>query len=168
MNTIPDISISEYSDKAIVVRGTFTIDTTNILISFGGKWNERLRDGPGWIFPKTKKDQLEIWKNSGIAPEKKPSQYQRRTTIQKPEELTEEKKVERDEEKRNEPVENVKNNNELINEIKRLNRKVENLENMLSKVLNLLEPKTQTIALNFEENSDQDCDDTPPVRRLLR
>lgn len=157
MNGIPDISISEYSDKAIVVRGTFTIDTTNILISFGGKWNERLRDGPGWIFPKTKKDQLEIWKNSGIAPEKKPSQYQRRTTIQKPEE-----------EKRNEPVENVKNNNELVNEIKRLNRKVENLENMLSKVLNLLEPKTQTIALNFEENSDQDCDDTPPVRRLLR
>jgi hypothetical protein len=167
MNTIPDISISEYSDKAIVVRGTFTIDTTNILISFGGKWNERLRDGPGWIFPKTKKDQLEIWKNSGIAPEKKPSQYQRRTTIQKPEELTEEK-VERCEEKCNEPVENIKNNNELVNEIKRLNRKVENLENMLSKVLNLLEPKTQTITLNFEENSDQDCDDTPPVRRLLR
>lgn len=65
--------IDSYSEKAIVVRG----DTTNYkneLMEFGGKWNSKLKDGEGWIFPKTKFDKINNWIMSiSSNPQKKPT-----------------------------------------------------------------------------------------------
>lgn len=50
-----ELIITQYSEKAIVVRGDtkkFENDLTNI----GGKWNPSLKNGgAGWIFPNTRK-----------------------------------------------------------------------------------------------------------------
>ena len=47
-----DLTIGDYSDKSIVVSGN-TRDVKEDLKRLGGKYNAKLRDGPGWIFPKT-------------------------------------------------------------------------------------------------------------------
>jgi|688.fasta_scaffold76613_2 hypothetical protein len=52
------ITIEQYSEKAIVVRGN-TIPYKEKLLSIGGKWNKLLKGGEGWIFPLTKKPIVE-------------------------------------------------------------------------------------------------------------
>jgi hypothetical protein len=52
------ITIEQYSEKAIVVRGN-TIPYKDKLLSIGGKWNKMLKGGEGWIFPLTKKPIVE-------------------------------------------------------------------------------------------------------------
>ena len=64
INNITDITIEDYSDKAIVVRGN-TIPYKEKIAKLGGKWNAKLRDGPGWIFPKTKRSSIEQWISTG-------------------------------------------------------------------------------------------------------
>lgn len=48
-----EITVTMYTDKSIVVRGD-TKNSKEELKALGGKWNANLRDGAGWIFPKTK------------------------------------------------------------------------------------------------------------------
>lgn len=55
--TIGDIEISDYSEKAIVVRGN-TKPIKDKLSAMGGRFNFRLQGGAGWIFPKTKRDSV--------------------------------------------------------------------------------------------------------------
>jgi hypothetical protein len=52
------ITVEQYSEKAIVVRGN-TIQYKEKLLSIGGKWNKMLKGGEGWIFPLTKKPVVE-------------------------------------------------------------------------------------------------------------
>ena len=52
------ITVEQYSEKAIVVRGN-TIPYKDKLLSIGGKWNKMLKGGEGWIFPLTKKPIVE-------------------------------------------------------------------------------------------------------------
>lgn len=52
------ITVEQYSEKAIVVRGN-TIPYKEKLLSIGGKWNKMLKGGEGWIFPLTKKPIVE-------------------------------------------------------------------------------------------------------------
>ena len=64
MASFTNITIEDYSEKAFVVKGD-TKDYKDSLRELGGKYNSNLRDGAGWIFPKTKKSAVEAWKNSG-------------------------------------------------------------------------------------------------------
>ena len=48
-----DLNCSEYSEKAIVVRGESTKTYKENLKTLGGKYNASLRGGAGWIFSKT-------------------------------------------------------------------------------------------------------------------
>lgn len=52
------ITVEQYSEKAIVVRGN-SIPYKEKLLSIGGKWNKMLKGGEGWIFPLTKKPIVE-------------------------------------------------------------------------------------------------------------
>lgn len=56
-NQFKDISIEEYSDLSIVVRGD-TRKYKEDLKKLGGKYNSRLRGEPGWIFPKSKQNDI--------------------------------------------------------------------------------------------------------------
>lgn len=48
-----DLNCSEYSEKAIVVRGESTKTYKDNLKTLGGKYNASLKGGAGWIFSKT-------------------------------------------------------------------------------------------------------------------
>lgn len=60
------MEISDYSEKAIVLRGEKTKDCMEGLKEMGGKYNAVLKGGPGWIFPKTKREVLEKFVNEGV------------------------------------------------------------------------------------------------------
>ena len=47
-----DLTCTEYSEKAIVVRGESTKKYIDQLTQLGGKYNDHLRGGAGWIFSK--------------------------------------------------------------------------------------------------------------------
>ena len=53
----PNLSLVEYSAKSVAVIGD-TRPNKDALKELGGKWNSRLRCGPGWIYPKTKIEEI--------------------------------------------------------------------------------------------------------------
>lgn len=64
-----DLTVEDYSEKAIVVRGD-TKSHASSLKNLGGKWNSRLRDGPGWIFSKKVEDKVHSYVQTGISESK--------------------------------------------------------------------------------------------------
>ena len=63
------LTISDYSDKCIVLRGEETRQIKNNLIQLGGKFNPNLKDGAGWIFTVKKRTEVEnLIKNLKIEP----------------------------------------------------------------------------------------------------
>lgn len=52
-----DVTVEEYSEKAIVVRGD-TRPLADVLKDLGGRFNARLQGGAGWIFSKRKEDEV--------------------------------------------------------------------------------------------------------------
>lgn len=77
------LTIESYSEKALVVRGE-TKPFSKELSALGGKWNDKLRDGPGWIFPKTKKADILEWQESGkVTQTQSQSQYSNSSTDNK-------------------------------------------------------------------------------------
>lgn len=65
---IQNITITDYSEKSFVVRGD-SQPHKDALKNLGGKWNTRLRDEPGWIFPMTKKAEVQKWQQTGTISE---------------------------------------------------------------------------------------------------
>lgn len=63
--------IEQYSEKAIVVRGN-TIQYKDKLLELGGKWNSNLKGGGGWIFPNSKKKNIEELESKITSGEVKP------------------------------------------------------------------------------------------------
>jgi hypothetical protein len=59
-----DITISDYTDKSIVVHGD-TRKYKEDLKKLGGKYNGILKNGPGWIFPKSNVEELRSFINGG-------------------------------------------------------------------------------------------------------
>lgn len=62
--TVSGITVSEYSEKAIVVRGEGTKDIKDRLKELGGRFNFRLQGGAGWIFSKKSQDKVTELLNS--------------------------------------------------------------------------------------------------------
>jgi len=63
-----DYKVEYYSDKSIVVRGEDTKRFKEHLKALGGKYNSRLRGGPGWIFPNAK--EMSVRQVTEITPQK--------------------------------------------------------------------------------------------------
>jgi hypothetical protein len=59
-----DLTIEEYTDRSVVVQGN-TRKYKEDLKKLGGKYNGRLKNGPGWIFPKTSEDGIKTFINNG-------------------------------------------------------------------------------------------------------
>ncbi len=58
------INLESYSEKCFVLRGD-TKPYKEYIKRLGGKWNTKLQDGAGWIFPKTKQDTVSKWIDTG-------------------------------------------------------------------------------------------------------
>lgn len=66
--TTKNITLSSYSDNSIVVRDD-TKPHKNQLKTLGDRWNPKLKNGAGWIYPKTKQDIVENYIKTGTNPE---------------------------------------------------------------------------------------------------
>lgn len=53
------MEIVDYTEKSLVIKGEKTREYKENLKELGGKFNASLKCGAGWIFPKTKKAELE-------------------------------------------------------------------------------------------------------------
>lgn len=58
-----ELAMMDYSDKAIVVIGTRTKELKDVLKMLGGRFNNRLSCGCGWVFSKDKKDAVKLMLN---------------------------------------------------------------------------------------------------------
>ena len=59
-----DLKIEEYTDRSVVVQGD-TRKYKEDLKKLGGKYNGRLKNGPGWIFSKSSEDDLRTFIKEG-------------------------------------------------------------------------------------------------------
>jgi hypothetical protein len=53
------MEIIDYTEKSLVIKGEKTREYKENLKELGGKFNSSLKCGAGWVFPKTKKAELE-------------------------------------------------------------------------------------------------------------
>ena len=60
-----DISIEKYTERSVVVRGDTRKYKEDLKI-LGGKYNSRLKNGPGWIFSKNVETDLKNFINRGV------------------------------------------------------------------------------------------------------
>lgn len=58
-----ELAMIDYSDKAIVVIGTKTRELKDVLKMLGGKFNNRLSCGCGWVFSKDKQESVKLMLN---------------------------------------------------------------------------------------------------------
>ena len=56
------LTLEEYSEKSFVIRGD-TKEYKTQLMTGRGKWNPRLKDGPGWIFSKKNMNTMKLFVN---------------------------------------------------------------------------------------------------------
>ena len=136
-----DLNITDYTEKSFVVRGD-TMTYKNELKTLGGKWNSRLKDGAGWIFPKSKKNDVKQFIEKGEQP--KPLTSTRRSDT-----------------KQHEETENAS-----------LNKKIDVLTTRLVKMEKLLQQlvnKNSTVPVAPESSLVEQDEKTPiaPYRRLL-
>ena len=52
------LSLEDYTDKSFTVHGDATKTYKDYLRNMGGKFNRNLKNGPGWVFPLSKKEQV--------------------------------------------------------------------------------------------------------------
>jgi hypothetical protein len=81
-----DLTVEDYSEKAIVVRGD-TQTYKQQLKDLGGKWNTRLRDGPGWIFSKRMEDTVLGFVTTGKLPQEEEKDDSDKYVLAKVEEM---------------------------------------------------------------------------------
>lgn len=58
-----ELAIMDYSDKAVVVIGTKTRELKDVLKMLGGRFNNRLSCGCGWVFSKDKQESVKLMLN---------------------------------------------------------------------------------------------------------
>lgn len=170
-----DLIIIEYTEKSIAIQGD-TRKYKEDLKKLGGKYNENLKNGPGWIFPKSKLEDLTDFIKKGkrldstvpystVPYSKVPFEpKESRHSFSVPPTLTE--------------------FSILLNLLKDVNKRTERLETALGLLLSDEQREKLTAILNpvpvkkvikkpeknesdNEEDSDSDSD-SPPPRRLLR
>lgn len=106
------ITMENYSERSFVVRGE-TTPYKESMSMLGGKWNSRLRDGPGWIFSMSKKESVEKWLNT-----------------------TNEEKL-----TNNNNYKTYREDNNILNEIRKTNNRITKLEKMMQTIISLLEER---------------------------
>lgn len=162
------ITVEQYSEKAIVVRGN-TIPYKDKLLSIGGKWNKMLKGGEGWIFPLTKKPIVEkLLSEPASVHDNEPTETSNETiskTRTYKKNLNENMSI-------SEVVLTKKEYLHLISRIEKLEQLVMNIDEKSVKTIKKnIPPPLSSINdsdLNVDNYEDDEEDREQPVQRLLR
>ena len=182
-----DLTIEDYTDKSIAVQGN-TRKYKEDLKKLGGKYNGSLKNGPGWIFPKTLEKELRTFVKNG-----------KRLVTEEEETTGEERSTQRSKEWAESKSSSSSSVNipptlseyaSIINLIKSMSKKIDFLENSMNllltdeqkKTLNKMNEdetkkvKTVNIVKSLKKNVEIDSDDSDtlsennvyPPKRLMR
>jgi hypothetical protein len=175
-----DLTIEDYTDKSIAVQGN-TRKYKEDLKKLGGKYNGSLKNGPGWIFPKTLEKELRTFVKNGkrLVTEEEETTGEERST-QRSKEWSESKSS-----SVNIPP-TLSEYASIINLIKSMSKKIDFLENSMNlllteeqKKINNNETKklkTVKVVKSIKKNVEIDSDDSDtlsennvyPPKRLMR
>lgn len=117
-----DIYVEEYTDRSVVVRGE-TRQYKEDLKKLGGKYNSRLKGEPGWIFPKSKQNDIVKFIKEG-------KRLVSEEEAQAGEAITLEWESKRNSEKKTSSSSN--DNDVLINMIKKMTQRIDLMDKKLS------------------------------------
>jgi hypothetical protein len=166
-----NISLEEYTDRSVVVRGE-TRQYKEDLKKLGGKYNSRLRGEPGWIFPKSKQNDIVKFIKEGkrLVSEEEAHAGEARTL---------EWESKRNIEKKTSSSSN--DNDVLIDMIKKLTQRIDLMDKKLSMLMTANNIKDnvskqvshkKVVKKKVEESSSDDDsseeDEPVPRRRLLK
>ena len=157
-----DINISDYSEKSIVVRGD-TRKYKEDLKKLGGKYNGRLSDGPGWIFPKKIERELKSFVSRGI-----------RLVSKEEEKSGEDKTKAWESQEQFSPSSVFSTTSSKLNdvELKKLSAKIDKLSNKIDAMFTLMLEKDKGGVVVDDDSevvvdSDSEEDEVVPTKRLL-
>jgi len=167
-----DISLEEYTDRSIVVRGE-TRQYKEDLKKLGGKYNSRLKGEPGWIFPKSKQNDIVKFMKEGkrLVSEEEAQAGENRTL---------EWKSKRSSEQKTYSSSSSNDNKVLIDMIKTLTQKIEKMDKKISILMtaNNIDTNSKQVSHKkvikkkvVESSSDDDSseeDEPAPRKRLLK
>lgn len=166
-----DISLEEYTDRSIVVRGE-TRQYKEDLKKLGGKYNSRLRGEPGWIFPKSKQNDIVKFMKEGkrLVTEEEAQAGENRTL---------EWESKRSSEQKTYSSSSSNDNKVLIDMIKTLTQKIEKMDKKISILMTANNIDTNSKQVSHKkvikkkvvESSDDDSseeDEPAPRKRLLK
>lgn len=161
-----DISLEEYTDRSVVVRGE-TRQYKEDLKKLGGKYNSRLRGEPGWIFPKSKQDDIIKFMKEGkrLVSEEEAQAGEVRTL---------EWESKRNIEKKTYSSSSSNDNTVLIDMIKKLTQRIDLMDKKLSILMtanNIKDTVSKQVShKKVEQSSSEDESEEEPVprKRLLK
>ena len=163
------ITVEQYSEKAIVVRGN-TIPYKDKLLSIGGKWNKMLKGGEGWIFPLTKKQIVEKTLSEPASVHENDTSEINKETSSKPK--TYRKNISENIVSSSEIVLTKKEYLHLISRIEKLEQIILNIDDSKNvKTKKNIPPPLSSISdtdLNIDYYDDEENEREEPVQRLLR
>jgi hypothetical protein len=164
-----DITIENYSERSFVVRGD-TRAYKESLKKLGGKYNSRLRDGPGWIFPMTLKKDVESFKRSGqhLVSEDERKDGERRTREWEEKRESGNVRSSGDNVLHKEVMEMKKLLRSLVQLVTKQQKTIDDLVNMLSEEENPPPPPSTTPTNIEEEEEEEEEEEKAPTKRLLR
>lgn len=165
-NSFNDISIEEYSNFSIVVRGE-TRKYKEDLKKLGGKYNGRLSGEPGWIFSKRQQSDVENFISNG---ERLVTEQEARDGESRTQSFEREKQTSTS----SQPTKKLENSNISL-EIQRMSSRIDSLENLVKQLMSVKSkeqksPKNITKVIKIIEPSDDSDDEecSKPMKRLLR
>lgn len=168
-----DIYVEKYTDQSVVVRGE-TRQYKEDLKKLGGKYNSRLRGESGWIFPKSKQNDIVKFMKEG-------KRLVSQEEAQAGEDRTLEWESKRNIEKKTYSYSSSNDNTVLIDMIKNLTQKIDLMDKKLSIFMNannikdtvskkVLHKKVikKKVEQSSSDNDSSEEDEPGPIKRLLK
>lgn len=165
------MEIVDYTEKSLVIKGEKTREYKENLKELGGKFNASLKCGAGWIFPKTKKTELEYLvakANEGSLSAKPPRVYK--------DQREPEKKVDSGYSIKKEELKG-KSESDILKILNKLEHDMDEIKSDIKLLRNILENSRKEIPSKNEEKEEIEYEEVEeiveeepvqPIRRFLK
>jgi hypothetical protein len=156
MSRFTNITVTDYSNNSVVVEGE-TIKYKEDLKKLGGKYNAKLKNGPGWIFPKSSEKNIISFINGG---KRLVSEEEEQTAN----EISKQKSKEwKEKQTFKSPIISEQKTDDVLTELKNIMTELM----LIKKSLNVIMTDNQKKKVNQHSDDEEDCD-IVIQKRLLR
>jgi hypothetical protein len=156
MSRFTNITVTDYTNTSVVVEGE-TIKYKEDLKKLGGKYNAKLKNGPGWIFPKSSEKDIISFINGG---KRLVSEEEEQTAN----EISKQKSKEwKEKQTFKSPIISEQKTDDVLTELKNIMTELM----FIKKSLNVIMTDNQKKKVN-QPSDEEECDIIVSQKRLLR